>query len=552
MSIFQLYVLIFHVAIATVIHVFVSRLLQAGPISDITSLHSSRYHADTECVVPSVENAGSLPGAGIRGPSTTSFSPRRATPNSGKKRRGTPNLSRTTASSSHGVKMATIFHDAAATMQEVTTPTPRISPNPTRLRMPASLIRSTPFGCTRHDDRSSPLGIKPPSSHGLRSGLDTGTVWRTPEASRKSVFTICRPFEDPPPDALSTNSGEKRTRSPSGRALTPPEVPFGLAFPPPLPFEEPPVNAEDVHINGREPISSGFSTPHQRYLSYPSSSSSRIVTNPTSEIPDEHRPLPRLPSPASDILDTHSSHGVPLVIPIPSTEYKENTHRSSIDTWLDTVLEASPDSTPEDHKSPPPLPPRSSAQSIQKSNSPIRYPVLRTVSHTSSNKENQSPPSPSRIPSPTRRSDLTFQNPHQTPYKTLPSPTRRFLHPLTPTNLLKKEPKRRKGVVGTPIVPVGNEMEGEGDFEIYDEVKELSPDVEMYRKGKGIGPKRERCASYWDGDIWPLGEKDDVEVEEVEAMCGRRVLYESAMSEELTKEKGFMEGVEKAEFEYRP
>ena len=418
MSTFQLYILIFHVTIATVIRVFVSRPFQARPISHITTLQSSRDHAADACVVPSLENAGSLHGTRICSPAAAGFSSRRATPNTGKKRRCTPNLSRTTASSSHGVKMATIFHDAAATMQEVTTPTRGISPNTMRLRMPAALSRSTPFGGKCQDVRSSPLGMKNPSSNGLCSGLDIGAVWRTPEAPRESVITMTCPFQDTPLDAHSTKSDEKQTSSSSVRALTPPEVPFGLAFPPPPPLEESPVNAEDVHIHGKEPISSGFSTPHRRRPSYPSSSSTYSVTYPTLEVPNEHRPWPRPRSLASDILDTHSSHGVPLVIPIPSTVHEKNTHRSNINNWLNTVLESSPDSAPEEHKSPPPLPPRPFARPAQKPSFPITYPLLRTVSHTSSNKENQSPPSPSRIPTPTPRSDHTFHNTNQTPNRT--------------------------------------------------------------------------------------------------------------------------------------
>ena len=32
-------------------------------------------------------------------------------------------------------------------------------------------------------------------------------------------------------------------------------------------------------------------------------------------------------------------------------------------------------------------------------------------------------------------------------------------------------------------------------------LKDLSPLVEVQRKGKRLGVKRERCASYWDEDI---------------------------------------------------
>lgn len=125
-----------------------------------------------------------------------------------------------------------------------------------------------------------------------------------------------------------------------------------------------------------------------------------------------------------------------------------------------------------------------------------------------------------------------------------------------------QKPKRRKQIPGTtPLLPLPLDDEGlQGrEFDLYDEVceemRKLSPDVERFRKGKG--PKRERererCASFWDGDFWPVrrvgGDDGGVGVGEgegkggdgdgeVEERKGREVLGEVEGSERLTREVG--------------
>lgn len=293
--------------------------------------------------------------------------------------------------------MATIFHDAAATLQDVKTPTRRMSPNTTRLRLPASQVRSTPFGGVRRDDTSTPSGVKILATDALRPVSETWKALRTPEALYGCAFRTPHPSKDIPSDAYSTNTDRKHLIPYSARALTPPEVLFGPASPTPRPLEDPPLNTPDIDANGREPISSGFSTPQRRHPSHSFSNSPQCIFYPTLELSNELRTLSRPQSPTSDILDCHSTHGVPLVIPIASSA-QENVHRSSIDTWLTSIPEISSSSAPDQYKSPPPLPPRPSKHSPHKPTSPIKYPLLRSLSHTSSNKENAPPPS--RIPSP--------------------------------------------------------------------------------------------------------------------------------------------------------
>ena len=77
----------------------------------------------------------------------------------------------------------------------------------------------------------------------------------------------------------------------------------------------------------------------------------------------------------------------------------------------------------------------------------------------------------------------------------------------------------------------------------FDQLAELSPCVEQHRKGRG--PKRERCVSYWDEDIFP--KLSDARQETVREDGGRQVLGELTA---LTRAKGFVEGVENAQFQF--
>ncbi|KAI4162723.1 MAG: hypothetical protein LQ342_003610 [Letrouitia transgressa] len=109
-------------------------------------------------------------------------------------------------------------------------------------------------------------------------------------------------------------------------------------------------------------------------------------------------------------------------------------------------------------------------------------------------------------------------------------------------------------------------------FVIHDEVSalpsaELSPNVECHRKGHGT--KRERCASYWDEDIFPntettpnktsqpgskkkeaLGEGQGAAGSLIRNGKGRAVLVETAASDELTMAKPFSKGLENHKFDF--
>lgn len=177
------------------------------------------------------------------------------------------------------------------------------------------------------------------------------------------------------------------------------------------------------------------------------------------------------------------------------------------------------------------FPKKTSKQDVLKS-------PLRAISGTSSNKENMSPsttPSPTKIPlpasaapparrmpgvsfaasplgahddSPATRIRPTYvgqenvvptpQHPGSSPDKQCGSPSvktpnaRRLIHTMM---AVCKSPKSKK----PPQTPQSSDLHSNNDK--GDVLKELSPLVEVQRKGKRAGIKRERCASYWDEDI---------------------------------------------------
>ncbi|KAI4088034.1 MAG: hypothetical protein LQ344_006349 [Seirophora lacunosa] len=156
-------------------------------------------------------------------------------------------------------------------------------------------------------------------------------------------------------------------------------------------------------------------------------------------------------------------------------------------------------------------------------------------------------PSPLKLLLPPReRPTITTQSPSAE--KSCQVPTA-FSHRLTPREGFTDTPRRKKARIspskGTP--PVGQD----GSFEIYEdetceEVVELSPSVQQYRRGRG--PKRERCMSYWDNDIVPnaiagTAKKSGEGTEKV----ARQVLDEIPA---LTEAKGFVQGIENAKFDF--
>lgn len=322
----------------------------------------------------------------------------------------------------------------------------------------------------------------------------------------------------------------------------------------------------------KEPISSGFATPI--------GTAPGFVKNPEEvkyPIPGNWRSLrsrSNLSSFGSDNDDLHSTHGVPLILPFPSSDAEE-APRSDIDTWLNGVVEGT-------------IPgllgsPKQSCdrEDLLMNDAPLSQNMASTLSplltrervswskptqdtqsplRASSDKENISPPKSLSSPPRPPTQHLQARTPSRFCQISTPA-TLQATQPLTPQGHLSLPPRQRKRarIDGTascaaarPETPTGPRRR---DFTIHEEriagaLAQLSPDVERHRRGRG--PRRERCVSYWDEDILH-GEAMDVDSNGIDEMMmrkGRRVLGESKEAVELTREKPFVEEAGSASFEF--
>lgn len=225
--------------------------------------------------------------------------PCRMAPNSGRKRRPAHALSRATPTPSHGVKMSGIFHDAAVSLEACyTNPSPS-TPNIKTFSLPIRQARG-PFGHTGGQDRFA----SPQFRHSPKLDSTSASGWR---------------------------------------ASTPPAIPYSPAFPTPLPIRLSPCQCPNTHIGGEEAKESGES-----HLAQPIISESRqdVSTGNVTYPKLNQWKMRGLSSVASSLSsDCHSSHGVPVVIPIPS---KSHDKVETIDTWLSEVCEPDTAQSPND------------------------------------------------------------------------------------------------------------------------------------------------------------------------------------------------------------
>ncbi len=407
--------------------------------------------------------------------------PNRPAPNSAKKRRQMPDLSRPTATPGHGAKMSMIFRDAATSLQGSRLPTYQPSSNIKRPRLPLSQARSTKFGSTCQDDIiiSSDLRSPPKKSQYLGESCEAASA--SSEVSRHRAFVV---------------GPHCPTRTP--------------------------LRIEDEE---QEPISSGFATP--------------IAATPDIVEDSEEVKYPflenwrslRSSSDASDLgsdnSDLHSTHGVLLILPFPRSD-AEVVSRSHIDTWLDEIVDATSglSRSPKQCDGTKDLLINNASFSrtiVSNLSSPIRPGVSPSKKQdlpyplgASSDKENMSPSKCSSSPILPPTQHLQSRNPSRFRQSNTQSTlqhtkTLHFAPPLTPSDPRHNvSPKRKRARVDQMI---SSRAEGETsvayrDFTIHEDqlaeaLAQLSPDVARHRKGRG--PQRERCMSYWDEDILQPG-----------------------------------------------
>jgi len=400
-----------------------------------------------------------------------------------------------------------------------------------------------------YKDRESPFGIrselrKPRPVQGFRTALKSPT----PAATLSADLTAQRFLKDyhtrlpalPNPSSPTTNSMTANASRRSRRG-----------------------------DKGREPISSGFATPSALYNQPPQTPEE--VCYPELE----RWQLPWSSSvPGSDGGDCLPSWGVPLALPASSSATVEH-HGAKIEDWLNDIhtLINADDSDSRivqqqgigmshlavDTAPGTPAAMASKSRTKEAQFTPTPKQGLRETFSASSDKENISPPK--SIPSPTRpavqylaNTPSRFRN-HKFDTATQHAGPLHSAHTLTPQGHLNVPPKRKKAHVslgGKPDPPKSGK-----DFTIHDEqvagaLAQLSPDVELRRKGRRS--KRERCMSYWDEDILqpdspclPM----DVDENAAPVRDGRKVLGESQQTTELTTEKPFVKEAGNAAFVFQ-
>ncbi|KAL8730570.1 MAG: hypothetical protein Q9181_004619 [Wetmoreana brouardii] len=259
----------------------------------------------------------------------------------------------------------------------------------------------------------------------------------------------------------------------------------------------------DIKYGGTKPPSSGFGSPTARDTTMDSTPSSDQDTVDRLLYPDLAHliPSPSLPRPVAE--PNLGASGDRPSSPVPGVQ-----------SWLEDIASSYP----------------SEANVQSDYTSPTRF---------------QKRFSPSRISGTPKRGLRTgIQSPTSTRSSRL-SPSR-VSHLPTPCGHLTDPPKR-KGLHLSPPKTRTPTHWGQ-DFTIYedqtsDQLAELSPSVEKYRKGRR--PKRDRCVSYWDKDILP--EPNNVPGEAYKENDERQVLGDLPA---LTTAKVFMEGVENAQFDF--
>ena len=479
--------------------------------------------------------------------------PQKVTQNSAKKRRQVPDFSRHSASPGHGEKMSMIFRDASAVLQEIRTPSCKLLPNSKMSRLPLSQARSMKFGTVGFNDTQM-IAVDTGSPNQTRSRKQHHkTRTQQPDAHPSTTNLLDQPSSAPFPanqaNILMSNCGLTDPHRLPSLSVTSSSLPLSFNASQGSQFED----------EGKEPISSGFASPSAKY-------SQPIKTPKEVKYPQlEHWLLPH--SSSGENLTSWSGSG-PLqsyrsrsaASPSQGPE-NEGVQSAKVESWLKCIqrsprvvrhLETRQRKIAEDEVA--------DINVIAFPNSKYTMPEEQQyASITSSNKENISPGKSSPSPLHTRIPHLTTPPSHFRNTNTQTAPDQgSILHlsdPLTPQSYLSLPPKRKKprqSGEGMPAHPKSGEDFTIHDDQIVDALAQLSPDVELRRKGRR--PKRERCVSYWDEDILPPSSPSlsmEMDMSSVPVRKGQRVLGESQRTAEMTREKPFTAEAENAAFQFQ-
>ena len=443
--------------------------------------------------------------------------------------------------------MTAIFSDAAHSLQDLETPSKSCSSNIKRSLIPLSQAKSTPFGSLSQEVASGFSTIGTDASNGPSTQLLCSPPIRPRQQPCTKAITPLESSNDQRMPAL-LSPGNHYAFSHSGSATDKkPEVTY-----PTLDGEDSPQMPQQAldHDSADEEIHSSHDIPLflplqpsklARELSSVDSWLEEVIVSSPSNNSNTH-----IPDPPS--LTESRQEAISCTQNTPRSVLKE---LSIPPRSRPLASYPSPTSTKNKPKPTSPTPPHSSPPNSENKKTPPS-----TSSSSSSNKENHPPkpllPLPRSYPPTSPPHSTAFLSANLSRFGFSPSSPASPVSSLSPRTLLSL-PARRQAAVQTPTKRVrgGSEIAAASqDWTIYEDVEDvlpepsvhtptrrhraetmcesnigaslsegtiygddgvaavgLSPEVEVFRKGKGRKMvKKDRCASYWDEDV--LGGKE--------------------------------------------
>ena len=422
----------------------------------------------------------------------TKIPPKTAAPNSARKRRQLPDLSRSIPSPGHGAKISNIFRDASTTLQALRSPPCQRSPNIKRSRLPLSKARNTRFGsASQANVKLSPLPF-----HEIEGDEPISSNFATPSKHPP-------PLTEPLGEIHHPNSEAWRPRQSSSIAAV------GSS-----PGSDDQYTHSSLDTIGTN-LPSGSNTDAQgnqidSWLDrIPEPTENEASAGPQQDINEVGIPIARgtrLPLGATSYQSSQKPSTAPLIKPLgsPGAHFQTSSNKENI-----SPVKSSPLPTP---------------------TAPISQYIASTPSRFSTK---------SQIP-PELIGKRRFVHP-QSPQGHLSLQPKR------------KRARVDDSVINNykAATKAGKDFTIHDDG-LVQALADLSPLVERHRKG--CGPKRERCRSYFDEDfvqdISPGTYGDKNSDGGIMLKNGTQVLGESRESAELTKSKPFMEEAGTAAFDF--
>lgn len=422
----------------------------------------------------------------------TKIPPKTAAPNSARKRRQLPDLSRSIPSPRHGAKMSNIFRDASTTLQALRSPPCQRSPNIKRSRLSLSQARNTRFGSASQAD----VKLSPPPFDEIEGDELISSNFTTPSKHPP-------PLVEPPGGIDYPTLEAWRPRHSSSIAAV----------------RSSPGSDDQYTHSSLDTIGTNtpsiFNTDAQgtqidSWLDgIPQSTENEASAGAQQDINEVRIPIAqetRLPLVATSYQSSQKPGTAPLIKPLgsPGALFQTSSNKENI-----SPVKSSPSPTP---------------------TSPIPQYVASTPSRFSTK---------NRIP-PELLGTRCFVHP-QSPQGHLRLQPKRKRARLD-DNVINNSKAASKASKDFTI----------HDDELVQALADLSPLVERHRKG--CGPKRERCSSYFDEDfvqdVSSGTYRDKKSDGGIMLKNGTKMLGESRQSAELTKSKPFTEEAGPAAFDF--